>query len=114
MDAHMIEPSCLTESLRAGVRFRRASLGLENGFAGVAECFVKNVPGVIRRETHHPGHCSARAATRSRPGDRGGALAHVLNAKHAAMVRIRMQGKNLGANVHDASSARSRMVFPQI
>jgi hypothetical protein len=37
--------------LIAGVRFRRASLGLENGFAGVAECFVRNVPGLIRCET---------------------------------------------------------------
>ncbi len=25
-------------------RFQRASQGLENGFAGVAECFVRNVP----------------------------------------------------------------------
>jgi len=30
--------------LVTGVRFRRASLGLENGFARVAECLVRNVP----------------------------------------------------------------------
>src|SRR5712664_3293124 len=59
MDAHMIEPRCLTEpysrcSFLAGVRFRSTSLGLEIGFAGVAECFVRNVPA------HPPGKPSSR------------------------------------------------------
>jgi hypothetical protein len=33
-----------------------ASLGLENGFAGVAECFVRNVP------VHPPGKSSSRGS----------------------------------------------------
>jgi len=56
MDAHMIEPRCLTEGplIAAGVRFRRASLGLENGFAGVAGMFCQKRAGLIRRASHRP------------------------------------------------------------
>jgi hypothetical protein len=44
MDVHMIEPRCLTEAIDSRASFPEASLGLANGFAGVAECFVRNVP----------------------------------------------------------------------